>query len=261
MSARLLVVLTIVLLAVSACGDDDSTPSPSVTATSSTSTGVVTPTATNGGIVPPTPTNTDDAVTYSTPATNNERVVALLESGFTTADGELAGGVMLHNRNLSEAVVVPYTVDLVLRGGGTLPAIQQKVVLLPNETLGDAFTGQYTVADTEIATVKIAVLLQQAQWLAFADTARLIVDAESSSAGISGTITNGFANDTGLLRLSVLARDVNGRILAGESSSVASISPNGSAEFDESAPEIASDVVSLDAFVSFVDAFPSWMAQ
>lgn len=240
---------------VGACGGDDKssatptpTPAASVTAT---------PLATNGGIVPPSATA--DAVTYATAATDNERVVSLLESGYTAEKGLLSGGVVLHNRNRSEAVVVPYTVELI--AGGTLSAISQNVVLLPDESIGDAFDQAY-MSNESSASIKVSVQLASAEWVAFDLAERLTVSHSPVEAqSIVGEIDNPFDEETGPLRISVLGRNSDGKIVTGIASAADSIRAHSTGQFEADAvsPLPASVPITWEAYVSFADDFPAWM--
>ena len=113
--------------------------------------------STNSGNV--TPVGTSQI--YATASTADERVVALIDSGYTAGLGEISGVVVLHNRDKSEAVVVQYSVTPVYNGTDGTPA-NYTVVLLPDQQLGDAFSATYP-ADATVATVKISVPLALAR--------------------------------------------------------------------------------------------------
>lgn len=245
MLGRVLLIAAAIAMTLSACGGDGSgsaTPTVSTTATSL-------PTS-----VPPSPTSTDDAVTYATAATDNERVVALLESGYTADGGQISGGVMLHNRNRTEAVVATYSVTLVYGGSDHL-VVMQNVVLLPDQTLGDAFSATYAPPDTRPA-VKISALPSD-RWVTFSSPDRLTVTTTSSGTQLTGTVANPFAEATGPLRLSFLARQADGRIIDGQAKSLESIPAGGSEEINAGA---SASVSSIEAHVSFANDLPSWAA-
>jgi hypothetical protein len=251
----LFVAIAVVALAISACsGGDSSTPSATATATPSAT---ATPLATNGGIVPQTPTGTPvDTLIFSTASTDNERVVALADSGYTVEGGSISGGVVLQNRNKTEAVVVPYSVTLVYNGSDH-PVVTQNVVLLPDQMLGDAFAATYDPPDAKITTVKISVLPSN-RWVSFSLPGRLTTTTSSSGGQLTGTVTNPFDQATGPLRLSIIARRADGKIIDGAAQSLESIPAGGSEEFRAGA---STSVASVEAHVSFADDLPAWAAS
>ena len=263
-----IITLTAVALSLSACGgDDSSTPSATPTTTR-------TSTADNGGIVQTVePTQT---ISYATAATDDERTVALLESGYTVEGGAISVGVVLHNRNRSEAVVVPYSIELVRSDRSTEQLASQKVVLLPDERVGDGFfAGGYPIDHTTVASVKISVQLPLAIWLPFAATDRLTlssaIEFSSTSAGdysIVGEIGNPFDEGTGPLRLCVLGRDNDGKIVNGRTLHPGDIEGHSTATFNlfygGDGPEyggsvIDAEVTRWETYVSFANEFAPWM--
>jgi hypothetical protein len=236
------------LLIASCGGDDNASPTPTFSASP-------TPTllATNGGIVPPSPTTTPAGTfIYATASTADERVVALIDSGYTAGLGKISGAVVLHNRNKSEAVVVQYSVTPVYNGADGTPA-NYTVVLLPDQQLGDAFSTTYP-ADASVATVKISVPLASARWVPFTSTDRMLAMLSSSSRA-EGTVTNPFDHETGALRLTLIARDEGGRILDAKAISLDSIPAGGVADF---AVPVSSSITAFIVYVSFANDLPAW---
>lgn len=245
MLGRVIIVVIAIAMTLSACGDDDNTSTPAATTT------VAPPvTATN---TPLSPTTTPAGTfTYNTSAAGDERVVALLNSGYTDVGGEISGAVTLHNRNQSEAVVVVYTVTPAYGGTDGTPATST-IVLLPNQELQDAFSGTYPTGET-LKTVKISVL-PSVLWVPFSSPDRLTTEL-SSSGRAEGTVTNPFDNDTGPLRLSLIARDEGGGIIASKSTALDSIPALGTADFTVPIPD---SITAFVVYVSFADEFPAWM--
>jgi hypothetical protein len=238
----------VVSLSIACGGDDNGTPSPTASPTPT-----ATPAATNGGIVPPSnspqPTNT---FIYSTASTTNERVVALLDSGFTADGGEISGAVLLHNRNKTEATVAQVRVTPVFDGTDGDPKTYN-VVLLPDQIMGAAFDVTYP-ASAQTASAKIAVL-PPTQWVAFTPPERLVATLNSSSKA-NGTITNPYDHDTGPLTLTIIARNEGGQVIDAASVAIDSIAPNGSATFSVPVPNT---INGFSAFVTFADALPDWI--
>jgi hypothetical protein len=247
----LILALVTIALVVAACGDDDQ-PSATPTAATSASTST-TLAATNGGIVPPSSAPTSTFI-YSTAAADNERVVALTDSGFTADLGEISGAVVLHNRNRSEAAIVQYSVTP-LYGGTEGTTTNHTVVLLPDQEVGDAFSATYPT-DAQGASPKISVLLPSARWVPFTSTERLTATLDSSGE-IAGTVANPFDQASGPLRMSVVARKLDGQIIDGQSITLDSIAARGSADFEI---PLSTSIAGGAVYVSFADDLPAWAA-
>ena len=242
-----IVALSAIALSLFACGSDDSS-TPSATATTTS-----TPRATSGGMAPSPTVTPVGTFYYGTPSTANERVVALLDSAFKAADGKVYGAVVLHNRNLSEAVVVQYRVTLVSAGADG-PAATYPVVIFPDEQITDAFEMTYP-AGSNLPTLKISVLPSD-RWLQFSGKERLTT-APVLHDRAEGTIANPFDYETGPLHLSVVARDEGGGVIEAHVVSLDSIPAHGTEDF--SVPFDPS-VTLFQVFVSFADDFPPWIA-
>ncbi|MEO8458088.1 MAG: hypothetical protein ABI559_09775 [Chloroflexota bacterium] len=262
-SLTLLALTAIVALSViaAACSSgDDVTPTGSTSPTTAavvTKTppegGGITPAATNGGVVGPT----------SSPSGPSERVVELIDSGYTAQNGSVSGGVILHNKNQTEAVIVTYTVTLVFPDNSEQKVANTNAILLPNQSLGDGFGSHYDdAAHPTVASVKISLDLNQARWQPFSQPGELTTTVSASDKQVAhGTVVNPFAHDTGALTLATLAFNSDGKIIGGQDSRLDSISPNLSKDFQSAVPLVQNgdNTAQVKVFASFADDFPAWM--
>jgi hypothetical protein len=240
-------------LIAAACGGDNAA---TITAT---------PVSTNGASAAASTATSSPATSSgalaNTPTATGERVVEEIDSGYSAERGGISGGVILYNRNKNEAVAISYSVEITI-GGVSQTVANGTVVLLPAQTLGDAFNANYAPADATIESFKINVNLPNARWLASSLSGRFGVTVASTEPRfVHGAVANPFDHESGRLWLSVLAYNDAGKIIGGSNSGVTSIPAHGSANFDAVVPYVqnGANTTRIETYVSFQNDFPDWM--
>ena len=207
------------------------------------------------------PATTSGGSLANTSAASGERVIEVIDSGYSAERGGISGGVILYNHDKSEAVAVSYSVEITIGGAGQTVA-NGTVVLLPGQTLGDGFNANDAPQDATLDSFKISVHLPDARWLASTLSSHLAITVASTEPQfVHGAVANPFDNDSGRLWLSVLALDGNGKIIGGSDAGVESIPAHGSATFDAVVPYVQGDAntTRIETYVSFQNDFPDWM--
>jgi hypothetical protein len=242
-------------LVASACssGDDkpaSTTPAGTVTAATNTSPA--------GGAVSPTRTS---ALATTTAA--GDRQVEILDSGFTALRGGLSGGFIAHNKDKTEAVAIAYNIPFSDSAGTPNSSAHGTLVLMPDETIGEAFEGSYA-PEHEIASIDIQLNAAEAIWTA-APTKRLtttITTTETQS--VSGTVANPFSVATTGLWMHVITYNAAGKIIGGDTQGIDSVPANSSADFTAQVPFIGDDYANnarVEAYAEFRDQLPPGLAQ
>ena len=195
-----------------------------------------------------------------TPTITGDRQVDVLDSGFTGLRGGLSGGFIAHNKDKTEAVAASYNVSFLDSTGAKVGGTYGTLVLMPDQTAGEAFAGNYSPDSVMVQRVDIQFALSSAAWVALPSTAHLTTTVSSTETQfVHGAVANPFSAASGSLWMSVISYDSVGKINGGNTIAIDSVAANSSANFTAPVPFVGDSYANnarVEAYAAFRDSLP-----